>query len=131
MSDEAITTQSAAPAAKKAPKPKAKPAAKLTKKPAANKAAPAKREPRGFRWTEKRVAIVKAMRALSATDATGGRTAEVIAAKAKLTPQDVKHYNWKDGDLVGEGYVKIAQLEPPTLVYYLTAKGQKADLTIE
>jgi len=78
---------------------------------------------------EKRVKIVKAMRALRATTTASGRTATEIAAKAGVTPQDAKHYLYKEQALPKKGYVKIAKHEgSPLLVYYLTASGSKVEM---
>ncbi len=92
----------------------------------------APRGPRGFRWTEKRVAIVKAMKALRAFDGTTSKPAAKIAEKSGLTEQDVKHYCYKENDLVKEGFVKIADVEgQPVYGYYLSAKGQSAEAKVE
>lgn len=80
-----------------------------------------------FKWTPKRVALVKALKVLGATNARGAETCDKIAAKAKLTEQDVKHYAYKDNDLVANGFVAITEIEGETrLGYYATAKGVKA-----
>src|SRR5262249_51901788 len=51
-------------------------------------------------FTGKRAAIIRAMKALKAVGELNGKGAEEIAAKAGLTPGDVKHYLYKENDLV-------------------------------
>lgn len=89
----------------------------------------------GFQITKKRAEIVKAMRALQAVGAKRARNSDDIASKAGLVSQDVKHYCYKDGELVQLGYVGICRpQEMPEeyrdgkLGYYLTAKGVKAKI---
>ena len=135
---ESLAKQNAADKAAK----KAAPKAKATKKPAVKaktKAAkkddgrgiPA-RKPGEFRWTDKRIAIIKAMRKINAIGATNGRPAAYIAERAKaegISEQDIKHYCYKDNDLVTAGYVKSTELEESrSLCYYLTPKGRDAIL---
>jgi hypothetical protein len=106
------------------------------KKAAPEKKAPSSpRKPAGeFRWTEKRVLIVKALRALKANGELNARNGEDVLAKAgeEITLQDVKHYLYKDNDLVTNGFTGcIKGLEGVKGVgYYLTEKGMKADLTL-
>jgi hypothetical protein len=85
-----------------------------------------------FKWSPKRVAIVKAMRELGATKATLAKLAEEIAAKAGegIRDQDVKHYCYKDNDLVTNGYVAVSFVPDSgrRIAYYLTPKGVKAKI---
>lgn len=84
-------------------------------------------------WGPKRIAIVRAMRALGAYGLDSARSAEDIAEEAGiLRKQDVVHYNYKDNELVMYGYVVC--LPPGTiegqkgLAYFLTEKGQTCSL---
>jgi hypothetical protein len=55
------------------------------------------------RWTEPRVAIVRAMQSLKATKATAACTAETIAKKAKVEEQAVKQYCYHEEQLQQHG----------------------------
>lgn len=104
-------------------------------KAAPEKKAPAPRKPAGeFRWTEKRVLIVKALRALKANGELNARSCEDVQAKAgdEITLQDVKHYLYKDNDLATNGFTGCIKGREGIkgIGYFLTEKGLKADLTL-
>jgi hypothetical protein len=133
MAAPAPAAKGGKPAAKKATAPKATATAPAAKKATAT--APAATGPKqmpksqleGF--TGKRAAIVRAMIQMKAVNAANARNAADIAAKAKVEPQDVKHYLYKDGEMAVHGFVAITKMEGSTLLhYYLTAKGAKAKL---
>lgn len=123
--EKTVTTTTKTPAkktTKTAPAPKAK-----AVKPSTNGKTPSNE----IRWTEIRVKVLNAMKALKATSATNGATSAEIAAKVKCEAHTIKHYCYKDEQLVKFGFVGIAAaVEGPGLTYYLTAKGQKATPTV-
>lgn len=153
MQDPNVVT-SDAPKSDKA-KPKAKPKAKVEKKPAAKTVAKPKAKastaPKSKPMSndgksvhadlpqqevkfdgvggERRVAILKAMKALGATGVTTAIPPDKIAAKAKI--DDVKvvkiHLDvYRTGELLHNGYAKSTKSEEVRgNLYYLTAKGVK------
>lgn len=76
-------------------------------------------------WSDKKVAIIKALKALKATSATTAVSGAKIAEKADVTSRDVRHYCYhaKAG-----GLVELAEVEGVAgYSFYLTAKGAKLD----
>lgn len=109
-------------AAKPAPAKAEKPAPKKAEKPA--KTAPAAKGE--IKWSDKRLAILKTLKKMSATSPGSARTAVDIAAKGGGSINDVKHYCYKDEQMVTHGFVAIAELEgEASLGYFITAKGMK------
>lgn len=88
-------------------------------------------------WTPRRVAVVKAMRALGAVSATEARPAEEITAKAsKSAPELVGRVDlvkiildvYRTSELLHNGFAKSCKHEGERgLRYYLTAKGVKTE----
>src|SRR5262245_23136483 len=82
-------------------------------------------------WSEKRIAILKAMKALGAIGPGNGKTADEIAKKAgpKFTKEHVKHVCYKDEPLAKLGYVSPEKAEGESILRYtLTTKGKNVDL---
>lgn len=80
---------------------------------------------RDLPWTEKKVAVFKALKSLHAFGSSAAKSSGDIAAKAGLTPHDVRHYCYhaKVSGLTG-----ISKMEGVAgYSFYLTAKGQKID----
>jgi hypothetical protein len=132
------------PAAKKTTKAPAK-KAKAEKHPNAPKRTPMpdgksvnatepKREPH---WNDRRVAVVKAMREMKATDPTSAKTAAEIAARASKKAPELKDRPdlvkvigdvYRTAELVHNGFIKTVRLEGEReLRYWLTPKGLKTD----
>jgi hypothetical protein len=135
---------SPAPAAAPKPRPVPKPAAKaapvvagkIKPKAAVAKAAPKAKPTAGtvkvgterekdLPWGDKKVAIFKALKQLKAVGATASKPGVEVAAKAGVTPRDVRHYCYhaKAAGLVGvgpgSGFAGYG--------FYLTAKGAAVD----
>lgn len=72
-----------------------------------------------------RLPLMKSLYKLKALGETDAVDADKIADKSGITKEKVKHYFYKDGDLVQNGYVGIAQGNGRSLGYYLTPKGVK------
>ncbi len=86
------------------------------------------RKPRTI-WNERRIAIVKALKALKAVSGPDAQTAEKVAEKAGVETQDVKHFCYKRNELCTQGYTSTASLEGTRLLgYFLTEKGLKLDM---
>lgn len=135
------TTNKIVPGSKKNTAPVATPATPEKKGKATPKAGPGAaatpktapaHKPGEFRWTDKRVAIVKALRALKANGELNARTSLEIQAQAgeEISLNDVKHYLYKDNDLVTEGYTGCVKgLEGlKGIGYFLTEKGRAVKL---
>ena len=81
-------------------------------------------------WNESRIAVVKAMRKLKATEAGKARSADEISKVSGVEPKKVKlHCDvYRGNELVQQGFVKSIKLEGErSLSYYLTASGRKTN----
>jgi len=70
-----------------------------------------------------RTPLLKALYKLKALGETDAVDADKVAEKAGMAKEKVKHYFYKDGDLVMKGYVGISQGTGRSLEYYLTSSG--------
>lgn len=70
-----------------------------------------------------RTPLLKALYKLKALGETDAVDADKVAEKAGMTKEKVKHYFYKDGDLVMKGFVGISQGTGRSLEYYLTSSG--------
>jgi len=78
--------------------------------------------------TQRRLAVIKAMRKIGAVSATTAATADLLAEKSGLTRFDVYGQLYHANPLQKNGFVKQVQVEGVRgLSYHLTAKGQKSD----
>jgi hypothetical protein len=83
-------------------------------------------------WSERRIAVVKAMKQLGAKNASTAVSAEDILKASKLKNVDVKtikvHLDtYRGAELLAQGYAKSVRHEGQrALSYFLTAKGVKA-----
>jgi biopolymer transport protein ExbD len=76
-------------------------------------------------WHDKKVAIFKALKALGATKSGDAVSAVQVAAKAKVTARDVRHYCYH---AKAAGLVDLATIEDVRgHAFYLTAKGRNID----
>jgi hypothetical protein len=114
------------------PSPKAKPAAKpATEAPL--KSVHADEPQREVVWSDRRVAVVKAMRQLDAVSAETARTAGEIAGAAGIPEDEVFRVKtildvYRTNELLHNGYAKSVRLEGERgLRYYLTPKGETTD----
>lgn len=76
-------------------------------------------------WCDKKVAIIKALKALKATTPSDALSSTEVAAKAGVSQRDVRHYCYHAaaGDLVG-----ITKVEgKPGHCFYLTKRGASVD----
>lgn len=80
-------------------------------------------------WSDKKVAIFKAMKKMGAVGATNSKSATDIAEKAQVTSRDVRHYCYhaKAAGLVGVH--EMAEIRG--YGFALTAKGEKVDPVAE
>ena len=86
---------------------------------------------------DRRIALVKKMRQLGATNASGAKTAKQLSEKVGYTQFDVyglvSGTSGKAGSsprcLIATGHVKPAAVEGEGIGYYLTAKGVKTDFS--
>lgn len=120
-------------------KPKAGKAAKVVKAAGKFESVHAEEPTREPKWSLRRVAVVKAMRALGAVDKTTARTAEDIAKKAG-TVDGIKLADrvdlvkiildvYRTAELLHNGYAASTKYDGERgLRYYLTAKGQKTEM---
>lgn len=94
---------------------------------AAKKAGPLTRRVKSdLSVVDRRWAVVRAMKALRATNGSDARTSDQIAAKSGLTRFDVVGMLYHAHLLQVGGYAKQVKHEgDQSLSYYLTAKGQK------
>jgi len=77
-------------------------------------------------WNTKKLSVFKALKSLKAVGSGNARDTNTIAAKAKCTPKNVRHYCYHA--LVSK-IIGLAQLEgTKSYSFYLTKKGQKLDL---
>ena len=125
-------TATAKKATKKAAKKVAKKAAKKSTKSdltAMQKQAEAAKRP--IKWSETRVAVVKALRKLGAIDENTARVAGEISAKSGVDAVKVKiHCDvYRGNELIKHGFVKSVRPDGSReLAYYLTAAGRKVDM---
>lgn len=126
-----------APAAPKAPKPKAKAAVKAakpapTKKPAAKKekinTVKKDRSMSDLTPAQRSAKVLGAMRKLGAVNAGSAVNIATIAKKTDLGEYEVYCAMWNKGPLQSGGYVKQVKVEGIRgAAFHLTAKGQKGD----
>lgn len=83
-----------------------------------------------FQWSPKRVALIRALRALGAVGAENGRSKKEVALKSGLPLNEVGHFLYKDNDLCTSGFVRyIKNLEGVRGgAYFLTQKGATVKL---
>lgn len=126
--DEAVKVEG-----KKAKKPKGK----ATAKPAVFKSVHADEPKREVVWSERRVAVVKAMRKLGAVSATTAVTASAIAKAAGIPEDEVFRVKvvldvYRVTELVHNGFAKSVRPEGSReLAYYLTPKGKATDFPVK
>ena len=83
-------------------------------------------------WSDRRVAIVKALRKLRAFGLDTARTAMEISTSSGVDTKLVKHHCdvYLGAELVKQGYVESIRNEGVReLSYYLTSKGRETDFT--
>lgn len=99
---------------------------KVTKEKVAKEKVTKEKAPREYDPLKgERMPLMKSLYKLKALGETDAVDADKIADKSGITKEKVKHYFYKDGDLVQNGYVGIAQGNGRSLGYYLTPKGVK------
>lgn len=120
--------------AKKSPAKKAKASPKKVTKKTANKKAPANSEQgihrsKDVKWTDNKVAILKALKTLKATSKIDARSIADVADKANLPSQITRHYLYH---AQASGIVVASDTEDVQgFAFSLTAKGSKMDFAKE
>tara|TARA_R110002020_G_scaffold376130_3_gene587274 strand:- start:3307 stop:3675 length:369 start_codon:yes stop_codon:yes gene_type:complete len=80
---------------------------------------------RDTKWTDKKVSVFKALKALKAFDSGSAKSAKVISKKAGLETKDVRHYCYH---AQASGLVKVVDVEDSRgYSFHLTKAGKEID----